>query len=60
MKRPVHVHVPKKVHIDILELDMQSGVHWLHPSKLPQNRAKIEAIRKKHRDKYLAERKARR
>ena len=48
----------KEIHVDLLAIDMEEG-HWLKPK--PENKLdpeKVEAIRKKHRDKYLAEQKA--
>jgi hypothetical protein len=51
-------HKPKDVHIDLLEIDMQTGVHWLNP--LEKNRDKLDEIVKRNREKYLAEQKAKR
>lgn len=47
----------KDIHVDLLEIDMTTGKHWLDPSE-KMDPAKVEAIRKKHRDKWLAEQKA--
>jgi len=48
-----------KVNIDLLDIDMKTGAYWLHPSQknLGKRDPKLEAIRKKNRDKYLAKRK---
>jgi hypothetical protein len=48
----------KKVHVDLLEIDMRKGAHWLSP---PQKNAgkggTLDKIRERNRAKYLAEQK---
>ena len=47
---------PEKYEIDILQMELDKKLpHWLDP--MQRDPAKAEAIRKKHRDKYLAEQK---
>jgi len=49
---------PGDVHIDLLEIDMTTGVNWLNP--LERNRDRLDEIVARNRAKYLAEQKAER
>lgn len=42
----------KDVHIDLLEVDMEAGSHWLDPVQV--NRGKLNAIREQKRKEWLA------
>lgn len=46
---------PKDVHVDLLEIDMQEGVNWLHPAQLHESDPRHKTIQQKHREKHLAE-----
>ena len=48
----------KDVHVDLLEIDMETGTHWLHPGQMFESDPKLKAIRKKHRDKHIAKQNA--
>ena len=47
---------PKDVHVDLLEIDMETGAHWLDP--VEANKDKLAAIVKRNRDKWLAAQRA--
>jgi hypothetical protein len=47
---------PKDIHVDLLEIDMTVGKHWLDPSE--KGESLLEKIRKRNRDKWLAEQEA--
>lgn len=50
---------PPKLKIDILAMELEQKLpHWLSPSE--KNPEAFEAIRRKHRDKWLAEQKKKR
>jgi hypothetical protein len=46
----------KDVHVDILAIDMETGKYWLDPSEKRPDL--LEEIRKRNRDKWLAEQRA--
>jgi Fe-S cluster biosynthesis and repair protein YggX len=46
----------KDIHVDLLEIDMETGKYWLDPSE--QGADMLEKIRKRNRDKWLAEQRA--
>jgi hypothetical protein len=46
----------KDIHVDLLAIDMSTGKYWLDPSE-KMDPSKIEAIRQKYRDRWLAEQK---
>jgi hypothetical protein len=52
----------KDIHVDLLEIDMTVGKHWLDPTEKhsAEHSAKLEAIRKRHRDRWLTEQKRKR
>jgi hypothetical protein len=50
---------PKEVHVDLLAIDMEEGVHWLHPGRIKENDPRLKAIRDKYRDQHVAEMNAR-
>lgn len=43
---------PGDVHVDLLEIDMTTGVHWLDPRE--KNPEKFDAIMQRHRDQWIA------
>jgi hypothetical protein len=45
----------KDIHVDLLAIDMETGKYWLDP--IEKHADKIEKIRKRHRDKWLAQQK---
>ena len=47
---------PKDVHVDLLDIDMTTGNHWLSP--VERNRDKLAEIVKRNRAKWLANGKA--
>jgi hypothetical protein len=50
---------PKDIHVDLLEIDMTTGLHWLHPLEKSGDDT-LGQIRKRNRDKWLAEQQAKR
>jgi hypothetical protein len=46
------------VHVDLLAVDLKTGVDWLHPSQKNAGKGgKLDEIRKRNRAKYLEARK---
>lgn len=42
-------------HVDLLEIDMTTGAHWLSPVQKNSGKPELEQIRKRNRDKWLAQ-----
>jgi hypothetical protein len=49
---------PQDVHVDLLEIDMKTGAHWLSPAQKLKHSAKFQEIRDKHHNKAKAKRKS--
>jgi hypothetical protein len=49
---------PQDIHVDLLAIDMETGRYWLDP--LEKGSDKLAEIRRRNRDKWLADQKAKR